>query len=175
MAATPNWRDLIKSVIWSAPVKALESEDIIAAYQGLQEVASLKNPSMPKEVLEGVKFRWGGEKENSDEKVPKRVIRDLKKGWLALTLGDDGVEKSYAMVFSPYWTRETMEDERAEMVKARVVVVEGTEDLPYERQVGMEMKEQLKGCEEFKWIQIEDSPWVSQAVWVMEGEEREFC
>lgn len=157
MASTPNWINSIKSVIWSAPVKELESEDIIAAYQGLQEVAALRNPSMPKEIIEGVEFRWCG----GSNTCPKRIIRDLKKGWLAITLAEDGPEKAYACLFSPYWTREIFSEQEAERVKAQVVVVEGTQGLPYEKQVGLELKEKLKNCS-FSYEEIEDSPWVSE-------------
>ncbi|MCO5563732.1 hypothetical protein L7F22_017379 [Adiantum nelumboides] len=111
---------------------------------------------MPKEIIEGVEFRWCG----GSNSCPKRIIRDLKKGWLAITLAEDGPEKAYACLFSPYWTREIFSEQEAERVKAQVVVVEGTQGLPYEKQVGLELKEKLKNCS-FSYEEIEDSPWLT--------------
>ncbi|PWN48708.1 alpha/beta-hydrolase [Violaceomyces palustris] len=164
------WPDLIKNLVIVSPITEVESPFIIESFQGVRELLEetwedahsgrhdpdFSDISLPGEVVQGLSYRWAGE-----EAIPQHISSYLKKTWLQrLVLRLDGKAAARDWWFGLYWLRKQMTERERLGVRCEILVIEGTNDLPNERQVGQEIGELCPNAKSFQHVAIEDSPFL---------------
>lgn len=98
-----------------------------------------------------------------DEQLPSHVARgtfgDLFERFIRRP---DGKEAAKAWLFNLYFNRGAQADDERAKVTADLLVVEGSNCLPYEEPIGRSFEGRFPNARSFRYEQINDAPFVSQ-------------
>lgn len=115
---------------------------------------------MPGELVEGFGYRWAGEDESLPRHVERSTFADLYDRFIRR---GDGKETARAFLFDLYFQRKAQPDAERLKVTADMLVVEGSEHLPYEEAIGAGLKKRFPNVRSFRYEQIRKAPFVSTA------------
>lgn len=111
---------------------------------------------MPGEIVEGFSYRWAGE-----EELPSRVVKhtfsDLMDRWVRRP---DGPEAAKAWLFNLYFKRKAQSKVERLKVKPDMLVIEGSDHLPYEQPMGKTFHESFPNVKSFQYQQIKNAPFL---------------
>lgn len=117
-----------------------------------------QQPQLPGELVEGFSYRWAGD----DEDLPRHVARNTFHGLLdRFICRADGREIANTFLFNLYFDREAQPDAERLKVTADMLVIEGSEHLPYEEPIGSSFHARFPNVRSFNYEQIQRAPYVS--------------
>ncbi|CAO1613423.1 unnamed protein product [Parajaminaea phylloscopi] len=112
---------------------------------------------LPEELVGGFSYRWGGE----DENLPMHVARNTFDGLLdRFVRRTDGREIAKTFLFNLYFDRKAQSDAERQKVTADMLVIEGSEHLPYEDPIGATFHGRFPNVRSFRFEQIQKSPFL---------------
>lgn len=111
---------------------------------------------MPEEIVEGFSYRWAGE-EDLPSRVVKHTFSDLMDRWVRRP---DGPEAAKAWLFNLYFKRKAQSDQERANVRCDMLVIEGSEHLPYEQPMGETFQESFPNLKSFNYEQIQSAPFL---------------
>lgn len=113
--------------------------------------------NMPGELVEGFGYRWAGEEESLPKHVERSTFADLYDRFIRR---GDGKEAARAFLFDLYFERKAQSDEERARVTADLLVVEGSEHLPYEEPIGGTLRKRFPNARSFRYEQIQKAPFL---------------
>lgn len=126
---------------------------------------------MPGEIVEGFNYRWAGE-----ELLPKHVLSHTFADLFdRMVRRVDGREAAKAWLFNLYFQRKPQSNEERQKVVTDMLVLEGSEHLPYEKPIGQTYKQSFPNVRSFQFEQIQGAPFVSTCRRMTDAESPYSC
>ncbi|CAO1618139.1 unnamed protein product [Sympodiomycopsis kandeliae] len=149
-----------------SPILEVEDRFIVDSFEACEDLLTeswqnahnheLGQARMPGEVVEGFSYRWAGE-----EELPSRVVKhtfaDLLDRWVRRP---DGPEAAKAWLFNLYFKRKAQSLNDRNKVQCDMMVLEGSDHLPYEKPMGQTFHASFPKVKSFKYEQIQNSPFL---------------